>query len=477
MQKAYDTFLQSVVEATYFSKNTSSDPYRFECICCGEEVFIAAADSKFKAVHFRHRSGNNDVECENYLHHYRTTNVDPKSRKGKSERAEFFFEQSNKDFHIGLRFSSEEIAAYEQVNAKFELRSSPVEEAFISIPINKTNFAPDTTTQFPIRKSSPSYFLSNTHSGTKREYVLFKSPNIPVFFKLQGNDSDYKAKLVRGGVLYTNVAYFVAIQNRYPLPNDISFPSEVHVDDSFSFKTMGRNFSGKVLTIKNKTSQLDALIMSWGYRLEASETLTLLWPPSALMEDLSIIYSDYVYLYSSFELRAHGNINVRPEDLYSIASGVTKVSIKLRTKVFKKNVEIIIDEGEQNSSLFDEIRSTRKYVNTFTLQDDSTYFLFSSSGVKPLSKGQSISLTPRSEIRRYHFGYLVERINPIPQKKLSGELLLDDILAHCKRTEAFDSNVFNSHSLSDVATQYIKKCNVTGIINSTAKRYIEEDKL
>ena len=132
MQKAYDTFLQSVVEATYFSKNTSSDPYRFECICCGEEVFIAAADSKFKAVHFRHRSGNNDVECENYLHHYRTTNVDPKSRKGKSERAEFFFEQSNKDFHIGLRFSSEEIAAYEQVNAKFELRSSPVEEAFIS---------------------------------------------------------------------------------------------------------------------------------------------------------------------------------------------------------------------------------------------------------------------------------------------------------------------------------------------------------
>jgi len=217
--------------------------------------------------------------------------------------------------------------------------------------------------------------------------------------------------------------------------------------------------------------------MSWGYRLEASETLTLLWPPSALMEDLSIIYSDYVYLYSSFELRAHGNINVRPEDLYSIASGVTKVSIKLRTKVFKKNVEIIIDEGEQNSSLFDEIRSTRKYVNTFTLQDDSTYFLFSSSGVKPLSKGQSISLTPRSEIRRYHFGYLVERINPIPQKKLSGELLLDDILAHCKRTEAFDSNVFNSHSLSDVATQYIKKCNVTGIINSTAKRYIEEDKL
>ena len=37
--------------------------------------------------------------------------------------------------------------------------------------------------------------------------------------------------------------------------------------------------------------------------------LTLLWPPAIELEDMSLIYSDTAYLYSTFELQAHGNIN------------------------------------------------------------------------------------------------------------------------------------------------------------------------
>lgn len=477
MLKAFDTILQSEVSADLAAKSGGFEPYRYECACCGEEVYVAAAYSTSMVPHFRHRSGNNDVECENYLGQYGTISIDSRSRKSNRERAEFYFEKSNKIFSLGLRFSGDEINAYEQHNVVFELRSSAAEQAFFTLPINNTNFAPDAPTLIPINRFSFSYFLSNTLNGTKRKYDFFKSGNTPIFFKLQGNDSDYKAKLVRGAVLYTNVPYFVAFQNQYSTPYDVRFPGEIQVDDTFRFETMGRKFLGKVLTIKNKTTQIDALVLSWGYQLEASEMLSLLWPPSALVDDVSIIHSDYAYLYSSFELQAHGNINVHSEDIYSITNGVSKVSIKPKTKVFKKNAEIIIDKSEQHSSGFDEIPSTGSSASTYTVPDDSVYFLFNRSGVKPLSKGQSISLTPHSEIRRYHFGYLIDHIYPRQQEKLTGELLLNDILAHCKRTEAFDRNIFSSHLLSNTASQYIEKCEVSGLINSVAKQYIEEERL
>jgi len=67
MLKAYDTMLQSEVPADLAAQSGGFEPYRYECACCGEEVYIAAAYSTSMVPHFRHRSGNNDVECENYL--------------------------------------------------------------------------------------------------------------------------------------------------------------------------------------------------------------------------------------------------------------------------------------------------------------------------------------------------------------------------------------------------------------------------
>lgn len=477
MLKAYDTILQSELSADLAAKNSGCEPYRYECACCGEEVYVAAAYSTSIVPHFRHRSGNNDVECENYFGQYGEISIESRSRKRNRERVEFYFEKGKKTFSLGLSFSGDEINAYEQNNVVFELRTSAAEKAFFILPINNTNFAPDAPTLITINKFAFSYFLSNTLNGTKRKYDFFKFGNTPIFFKLQGNDSDYKAKLVRGAVLYTNVRYFVAFQSQYSTLHDARFPDEIRVDDTFCFETMGRKVLGKVLTIKDKTAQIDALVLSWGYQLDDSETLSLLWPPAALFEDVSIIRSDYAYLYSSFELQAHGNINVHSEDIYSITNRVSKVSIKPKTKVFKKNAEIILDKSEQYSFGFHEISSTESFASTYTVPDDSTYFWFNRSGVKPLSNGQSISLTSYSEIRCYHFGYLTDRICPRQQEELTGELLLNDILAHCKRTEAFDRNIFSSHLLSNSASQYIEKCEVSGLINSVARQYIEEERL
>jgi hypothetical protein len=225
MRKAYDTILQSEVFADLTARNGGSEPYRYECARCGEEVYLAAAHSKIVVPHFRHRSGNNDVECENYLGQYGTISIDSRSRKSKLERVEFYFEKSKKIFSLGLRFSDNEINAYEQRNIAFELRLPDADRAFFTLQINNTNFAPDIPTLITIEKFSFSYFLSNTLDETKRKHDFFKFGCKPTFFKLQGNNSDCKAKLVRGAVLYTNILYFVAYQSQYSAPDDVYFKS------------------------------------------------------------------------------------------------------------------------------------------------------------------------------------------------------------------------------------------------------------
>lgn len=477
MRKAYDTILQSEASADLAARSGGFEPYRYECACCGEEVYLAAAYSTSIVPHFRHRIGNNDVECENYLGQYGAINIDSSSRKSNRERVEFYFKKSNKTFSLGLRFSGAEINAYEQHNVVFELRSCPTEQAFFTLPINNTNFAPDALTLIPINKFSFSYFLSNTLNGTKRKYDFFKSRNTPIFFKLQRNDIDYKAKLVRGAVLYTNIPYFVVILGQYSVPLEIRFSDEIHIDETFCFETMGKEFLGKVLIIKNKTAQIDALALSWGYQLEVYESLTLLWPPAALVDDVSVIDSGHAFLYSSFELQAHGNINTHSENIYRVTNRISKVSVKPKIKVFKKNAEIIIDKGEKHPYDFDEIPSTESSASAYTVPDDSKYFLFNRSGVKRLSKGQSVSLTPRDEIRSYYYGYPTDRIYLRRQEELTSELLLDDILSHYRRTEAFDNSAFRSCVLSKTASQYIEKCEASGLINTVAKQFIEEGRL
>lgn len=477
MRKAYDTILQSEVSANLVAKSGGFEPYRYECACCGEEVYIAAAHSTSMVPHFRHRSGNNGVECEKYLGKYGAISIDSCSRKSNRERVDFYFEKNTKIFSLGLRFSDDEIKAYEQYNVFFELRSSAAEQTFFTLPINSMNFVPEVPTLIHINKFSFSYFLSNTLNGTKRKYDFFKSDNKPVFFKLLGNDSDYKAKLVRSAVLYTNVSYLVVFQSQYLVSQEVRFSNEVFVEDTFPFETMGKKFLGRVLTIKNKTTQIENLLLSWGYQLEASETLTLLWPPAAQVNDVSVIDSSYAFLYSSFELQAYGNINVHSEDIYRVTNEVSKVLIKPKTKVFKKNAEITIDKGDQHPYGFDEISLKESTASTYTVPDDNTYFLFNRSGVKRLSKGQSVSLTPQGEIRRYYYGYLKDRIYPRQKEELTGEYLLDDILSHYRRTEAFDKSVFNLCVLSKTASQYIEKCEASGLINTVAKQFIEEGRL
>ena len=61
MDKAFDAVLQTEVDAAVIAKISyrgCGDRFRYKCLCCGEEVYLAAADSNERAPHFRHRKGN-----------------------------------------------------------------------------------------------------------------------------------------------------------------------------------------------------------------------------------------------------------------------------------------------------------------------------------------------------------------------------------------------------------------------------------
>ena len=170
-------------------------------------------------------------------------------------------------------------------------------------------------------------------------------------------------------------------------------------------------------------------------------------------------------------MEPHGNINVHSTDIQKMGSGVSKISVHSRVKVLRKNAEIVIDRDTACPVDYDSLPLAENWA------DDNTYFLFNRSGTTPIGEGQSVSLTLGSFIKCYTSGYLDEIIYPVQQKEVSGELLLNDLLAHYKRTESLSLESFAELDLSDTASRYLEECIESGVINSAAKRLIEEGRI
>lgn len=480
MRKAYDTILSDYVDAESAAKSGGFEPYRYECACCWEEVHLCAADSRNQATHFRHRSGNNNVECENYLGNRNAIISNALSWRNVRDKIEFYFTNTTKMFSISVKFSAEEIAAYEQSGASFQVRNASATKPPISIPISSSRFLPDTSELIPICEFSWEYYVSSSNDSKQQKYEVFRKDGrghlYPSFFKIQagGDDDTFQAKLVRGKTLYTNTPYLIVFTHQY---HTLSFQNNVKVGEIIRFRTMDRDFAGAVITFTSKSAEIEQQLEAWKYELEANETLTLLWPPSSQVDELIFISAKYAYIFSSFVIQAHGNINVHSEDINRLGNGISKIFINGRTKVYKKNAELVLDKHEVTSEEYDTLSVTQEVSKNFVAQDNSAY-LFNCCGVSQMSKGMSVSLTIESEVRHYSFGYLDRII--IAQnnaKVLVGVHLLHDILIHYKRTEAFNWNDYDSLDLSPVAFQYVESCKKTRRINSAVKHFIEEGRL
>lgn len=472
--------MSDYVDADTAAKGGGLERYRYECACCWEEVRLCAAYSKHQATHFRHRSGNNNVECENYLGNRSSIISNALSRRNARDNMEFYFSSANKLFSLAVRFSAEEIAEYEQGGTSFQVRSEPKAKPTISIPINGSRYLPDVFEPIPLCEFSWKYYVSLSNDTRQRKYEVFRKDSrgypYPSFFRIQAEDDagNYQAKLTRTETLYTNTPYLMVSIRPY---HSLSSQNGVNIDKVIRFSTMNRDFTAVVVTFTQENKQIKQQLEVWKYRLESSETLTLLWPPSSQVNDSVTIKTGSAIIYSSFVLQAHGNTNAHSGDISKLEDGVSKISIAGRTKIYKKNAELVLSKNEDAVSIYDSIVVTRIISKNYTAQDINAY-LFNRSGVLKLSKGTSLPLTTSSTVRHYSCGYLDCIITaPNITDKLLGTALINEILRYYKRTEEFDYTDFKKLDVSDEAFVYIKSCEKTGLINSAVKRYIREGRI
>lgn len=470
---AYDTFLQSIVPSDLATQNSTDEPYRYECACCGEEVIIAAKDSNSMVAHFRHRSGNNDVNCEKYLGKCGSKNLKSGTRKSKREKVEFYFNSTTKCFYIGLHFNENEISNYERENVSLEIRSRKDSKPFFCQIIDRSNFSPDYTKFVMLETFSPVYFISNSLNHNKRPHMIFHE-NAPSFFKIQGEGKEFNAKLVRSDALYTGVRYFVALAGCNGAQLKLRELPGINIEQEFDFVSMRNHIWATVITITNKTSEIEATLEQWNYKLDTPESLTLLWPPSYEIDGVNIISSKSAFLSSSFRLQSCGNINTVSENIQVIDSNIIKLNIDKHIKIIRKNAELEINTRNSNL-LLKEGKVNEQFAKRFSVPKKNRYYLFSDSGVRELKYGEDIILTLNSYICEYTNGCLTLIIRAVEDAELKGKELLIDIIKHYKVSEPYKNICVKGKP--DFIVNYINSCKKTGRINCLAKKYIEEGKL
>ena len=477
MRKAYDNILSDYVDAEIASIEGGSEPYRYVCACCWEEVHLCAVDSFYQVAHFRHRNGNNDVNCENYLGSRNAVINNANTRLNAKDKVDFFLDIGKSIFTIGVRFSSEEIAVFEKNQVKLEVRSTNQGKPFLTHRVDRSTFAPDIITHFALPLFSWDYFVCSTNDTKKRRYEVFSKNSagnsFPIFFRNLTISSDENpiSKLVKSKNLYTNTTYTLVTTNRSP--SILRFDESVIVDNKNEFRTMNQDFISATILIKTISAQTAQKLNEWGYSLEANETLNILWPPSAISNERLITNRSEMFLYSSFVLSPHGNINLSEKSIQKINSNVSLIQISDGVKVYKKNNELFIAKMEIVKNEYSLIRVAEKFVSKFTA-DDNGYYLFDKSGVTRLSKGMTITLSKNSKILHFYFNYLDQVIAAKDtETRIDAQTLLSEILQYYKRVLPYKTDNFGSLKVSEIAYVYTSRCEQTGFINAAVIRYIQ----
>ena len=472
MDKAFDTLLQTIVDAESASLNSNNEAFRYDCICCGEEVYLAAQDSLSMATHFRHRSGNNDKECDLYLGQYGIIHAAKKNRN-KRERVDFYYNDSTKCFYISLYFSDEEISQYESEETKIEIRRDRYAQPFYSLPINHSFFSPETQEKIVLDVFAESYFISNTISGMKREYRIFNERS-PSFFKVLNSESDidgFNAKLIRSKSIYTGVRYFVVWPGRNTAQIKLKNISDVSIEKEFDFKTFGGvTVWGIVVSFNGKNPDLDRILNDWGYNLDTSENVLLLWPPAFEKDEKLFVTSSRLFFHSSFRFQGRGNINTTETNFVELSNNLTMVSYQEPIHILKKNAELeIYREPLITPLLVKEIVQLK--TNRFLVPKGNKYYLFSEYGTENLSEGQKVFLTSSTVVAEYA-GNGLERIicffeHSLPDVEEKFHEILSNYWVnkdyHCVKKEGFPQTIID----------YLEECENNNRINAAVEKLIE----
>lgn len=393
MYKAFDTVFQKVVDARIIAKTSytmSDEGVRYQCLCCGEEVYLAAANSTEKTPHFRHRKGNNDIECERYLGQPGAIEEYAALRRENNKtHVAFFFNKNQMTFEIGLVLTDEEIDTYCQNQRKLCLYTKYCTLPFLNIPISRGVLRSNELNYYTITEYSNDYYVSLEGDPLKFSYpeIIKKGYKINIY-RINKQDEHYKKNM--SGLIYTDVEYVAISESKMNVKELVGLYGIEVVKDESNFVTMGRAFYVVEFVVRKENYEIKRYFQKHGYKIETSESLEILWPPMYSTDTTLVTTADTIYVSSSFRLIPHGNINIVGDKIEE-DGGVYKISIDTRTIINEKNIDVLIVKNNVLCHDYSGKEPELIYLNKFNVPNDYDYFLFSKDGCVRLISGSNVS--------------------------------------------------------------------------------------
>lgn len=412
--EAFDKVLETIVTAEDAALNRGFEPYRFECLYCGEEVRLAAPFSNRKSTHFRHLHGNNDKECESYSGPGFSQLLGRNGARHRSELADIYYSESRKGFILKVKLSSEEIDLHESNNESLGIKTHKAGDTIKSVSINRANFIPDAYIPFALEQYAEKYYVS-IGNGPLREYDFIPSDTV-VLFRVFGDEDSFLAKRIRSSdketVIYTNTKY-LAISTEKSRLEEFREKLSLLNKDIDVFKTMkGKLFYSLEVYIETSDNQIEESLEAYRYRLEKNESVVIIWPPCFESKGVRICDEEDVYVYSSFGFKPHSGNNIDEDMLEHIDDCIDRIAITKDIKIYRKNNEIVISHMEtEHKEYITEFDTS--YANVYRTPEDGDTLLFDGDEVVLLNPGQQLFLSEGMIIRRYKNNMLIEVVYPI----------------------------------------------------------------
>ncbi len=484
MRVAFDTITRDIVSADEVAKNNIDEPFRYECLCCGEEVHIAAAKSRKMVPHFRHLRGNSDKDCELYLGGLLQTGSGIESavavaQKRARSHAEILYDIEQQVFYFSISFSEEKLTELQEDECELEI-STGSNNPMKPVLINKFNFAPDSPVRFPLRLTSNSCHITirsrkKVGSIITSYYAILKSIEFPTFFKLQTKVSDHQiAKRHTDGIIYTDTRYYLIAAKKSYIEKLYHYFPHVSVGDITEILALGSTVFGAEILISTVSDELQATMKYFGYYLKKAERVTILWPPSCFIDEETQCRSGMIYLTSSFELKPRSNIScdcnqlARDGDLYSI-----ELSESIRIKQSNTTLQITTYKDDL---VITACKPKHEIATIVDVGDDQTFYKEGNDGYQLLPAGR-YHLTTGTRILQCNGNYrkviysLPETQEETPIKKLM------NVRKYYKVMKPFSEDLITDVHLSKVAEIYIEDCRKSGTINTKALEYIKAGKI
>jgi hypothetical protein len=475
-----------MISADEVAKNNIDEPFRYECLCCGEEVHIAAVKSKKMGAHFRHLRGNSDKDCELYLGGLLQTGTGIESavaiaQKRARARAEILFDVEQRLFYLAISFSEDKLSEYQSGECELEINTDST-HPMNPVLISQTNFAPDSPVRFPLRLSSNTCYIS-IHSrkniekafNSRYELELLKSIEFPTFFKYQSNDvNESIVKRHTDGIIYTDTRYYaLALQKSY-IEKLFSYSPNISVGTIEKFATLGSTVYGAEILISEVSRELRDTMAYFGYYLRKAERITLLWPPSYEDDGVLRCKAGEIILTSSFELRPRSNISCNCNQLSSCGELYT-IELTDLLRISQTNFILQISP-EQSEIPIIKTNPTLEATHIVEVNGNNSFYYINKNGYRLLTPGRYHLTDGASIIQCIGNKPIAIYVQPEPHCMTPVKRLMD-IRKYYNVSIPYHESLIADIQLSKVAEIYIEGCRNNGIINVKALEYIKAGKI